>query len=826
MKYQLEIFVEGQRLDVFDYESVTIKQSVKDLKNIDKIFTPFSQSFTVPASKSNNKVLKHYYNSSIIGGFDARKYASAELKINGEYFEDGNIALESVKMRDGYAESYTLRFYGRLTELSKQIGEDYLHQLDFTSYDIPSADLDMANRLTAPLNVSGGVDVAFFLSSKNNRFIYHGTQSNYAETEGWQNVKNVAYVNSTRANAYGIVDEDVSGSIRVKSIIEQIEEKYPIKFDGLTDSISGLSDKSYISDYRLVLNKASRTKEDEVIITSVDTIPNTTLSNSSAEYPEFAGLIYEVSDNQNIRVTALGTSQHKVSTELDTIYRRAAGRSIEQRYQLRYRVSSNASNYKLRALINGETLIETGKESESSSLDSNPTETDPTVISGNDMRQYSSAGNDKRINLWNNYGVEPVINFEIETNESANFTIEYRVVQLRRNHFVEGYSSQTITQSTSSTGGDGYSVGKNMPKIKVKEFITTLFKQFNIVATVKKDDTYGNLVECKHYDHFINSGNEFDITEYTDISDSTIKPTTNYNSIEFKVNKPKSAMEVAFDRVNNRQYGALSYELNEGEDNIKGVPFEFKLKTHKVPYERLDDLSDGSLSGVQYAQFTDLDSQNVDMGVTFTYLAESVGDSVSYDNGTSVQQVYNPISPVSYYSIYEKIYPGNSSSEVKLNQSVLVGDFFGQETDEYFRDSRTSNLGHINLFWQSYLNLLFDSRNRKVTVKSYLPQRIIRTLNPSDKVIIGDKKHIIESFSTNFSTGLTRFELIQVSDFVYNQFKTSDISVLGVDDDSVTYRSIVFMNENGVMKQNESGSLETLPTVIGEIKSDNEYPLP
>ena len=817
MKYQLEIFVEGQRLDVFDYESVTIKQSVKDLKKIDKIFTPFSQSFTVPASKSNNKVLKHYYNSSIVGGFDARKYASAELKINGEYFEDGNVALESVKMRDGSAESYTLRFYGRLTELSKQIGEDYLHQLDFTSYDIPSSSLDIGNRLTDPLSVSGGIDIAFFLSSRNNRFIYHSGQSNYAETEGWENVKNIAYVNSTRANAYAVVDDDVYGSIRVKAILEQIESKYPVKFNGLSDSISGLSDKDYIRDYRLVLNKASRTKEDEVIVTSVDTIPNTTESNSS-------GLVYEVDDNQNIKVTSLGSSQVTVETNGEPVYYLGSGLRIKQRYQLRYRVTSNASNYKLRALVNGETIRESGKEGESASLDSDP---DTFVAGGanSTWKRYGTRGTDQRIDLWHNYGAEPVVNFEIETNETANFTIEYRVVQLKKYHFSEAYTTHTITKSTSSTGGDGYNVGKNMPKIKVKDFITTLFKQFNIIATVKKDDTYGNLIECKHYDYFINSGNEFDITEYTDISDSTIKPTTNYNAIEFKLNKPKSAMEVAFDRVNNRQYGALNYELNEGEDNVKGVPFEFKLKTHKVPYERLDDLSDGSLSGIQYAQFTDLDSQNVDMGVTFTYLAESVGDSISYDNGTSVQQVYNPIVPVSYYSIYEKIYPGNSSSEVKLNQSVLVGDFFGEETDEYFRDSRASNLGHINLFWQSYLNLIFDSRNRKVTVKSYLPQRIIRTLNPADKIIIGDKKHIIESFSTNFSTGLTRFELIQVSDFVYNQFKTSDISVLGVDDDSVTYRSIVFMDENGVMRQNESGSLQTLPTVIGEIKSDNEYPL-
>ena len=97
MNKSLEIYVEGVRLDLFEDESVTIKSSVKDFKDIDKVFTSFSRKINIPASKVNNKVFKHYSNSAITsGGFDARALKSAELKLNGVSLEKGKVDRKSV----------------------------------------------------------------------------------------------------------------------------------------------------------------------------------------------------------------------------------------------------------------------------------------------------------------------------------------------------------------------------------------------------------------------------------------------------------------------------------------------------------------------------------------------------------------------------------------------------------------------------------------------------------------------------------------------------------------------------------------------------------
>ena len=48
------------RIDLFKDEQVSFNQSIQNIKDPAKIFTEFTQTFTVPASKTNNQVFEHY----------------------------------------------------------------------------------------------------------------------------------------------------------------------------------------------------------------------------------------------------------------------------------------------------------------------------------------------------------------------------------------------------------------------------------------------------------------------------------------------------------------------------------------------------------------------------------------------------------------------------------------------------------------------------------------------------------------------------------------------------------------------------------------------
>jgi hypothetical protein len=62
---KVDIYVNGFRLDLFNDEQISINLSVQNVQDISKIFTDFTQSFTVPATAVNKQIFAFYSNSSI-----------------------------------------------------------------------------------------------------------------------------------------------------------------------------------------------------------------------------------------------------------------------------------------------------------------------------------------------------------------------------------------------------------------------------------------------------------------------------------------------------------------------------------------------------------------------------------------------------------------------------------------------------------------------------------------------------------------------------------------------------------------------------------------
>ena len=61
----IQLYIEGNRMDMFKDESVSLTQTIQNVKDIAKVFTNFTKTFSLPASKDNNKIFEHYYNFNI-----------------------------------------------------------------------------------------------------------------------------------------------------------------------------------------------------------------------------------------------------------------------------------------------------------------------------------------------------------------------------------------------------------------------------------------------------------------------------------------------------------------------------------------------------------------------------------------------------------------------------------------------------------------------------------------------------------------------------------------------------------------------------------------
>ena len=66
----VQVYIEGQRLDLFDDEQINVTSTQQNVQDISKVFTDFSQSFSVPASVNNNQIFEYFYENDINSTLD------------------------------------------------------------------------------------------------------------------------------------------------------------------------------------------------------------------------------------------------------------------------------------------------------------------------------------------------------------------------------------------------------------------------------------------------------------------------------------------------------------------------------------------------------------------------------------------------------------------------------------------------------------------------------------------------------------------------------------------------------------------------------------
>ena len=123
------VYSEAERVDQFKDETVSFTQTIQNVKDIKKIFTEFTKTFSLPASKKNNKIFKHYYNFDIDNGFDARRKVNAALELNDIPYKTGKIALTGVDLKNNVPHTYKVTFYGNTVDLKDILGDSQLSSL-------------------------------------------------------------------------------------------------------------------------------------------------------------------------------------------------------------------------------------------------------------------------------------------------------------------------------------------------------------------------------------------------------------------------------------------------------------------------------------------------------------------------------------------------------------------------------------------------------------------------------------------------------------------------------------------------------------------------
>jgi hypothetical protein len=705
---KVDIYVNGFRLDIFDDEEISINLSVQNVQDISKVFTDFTQGFTIPASPRNNEILQHYYNANITssvittetGGspvwnsigitwntfntvwnagatstsvantFDGRLRQEARIEINSLPFRTGVIEVENVQLKGTEPYAYTLTFYGDVVTLTDLFGEDYLYDLNFSAYNHQYSDTAVFDRLTtdtyAPL--------FYPLCSPVKNWIYDSDSSNH-------NDSNIAFHNANEQ--HGIHYYELKPALKVTAILDAMEAKYGITFTGAFLSATPFVDLS------LWLHRF--------------------------EGYLFAGgndIAYQLI-NMN-RNTGSG-SQFNLTTDTWTVV-------DSKQYDLQIAMKDVSENYELAVFRNG--ILDFSVLVPSHAASSVTTT----------MAALSFAAGDT---------------VQLFIRPQSPTAMTYQCTDYSGIDSDTASSEFSVDQTLSATYTFSVVVSDIMPEIKVKDFLAGVLKMYNMVIVPTTSTSF----LLQPLEDWYAAGSDKDYQEYLDITEYTVNRPPLYREIEFKYQETEQILGFQYLQTNNVGFGDLNNTFSfDGDEFLIEVPFECPL------FERLTDQDTGTLTNVLV--YKSITSEANEDGTFNPYLGAPIlfygyfndydlsDNSVAFvnaDNDTSEEVI------VAWYANTSNRYQSAGASHAIT---------FGADIDPFHLQSVNRSL--YNNEWSNYITDLYAKSRRVYNVEAVLPIGKIITLNLQNAIIWNNTKYIINNVSLNMTTGKASFELLNV----------------------------------------------------------------
>jgi hypothetical protein len=308
-------------------------------------------------------------------------------------------------------------------------------------------------------------------------------------------------------------------------------------------------------------------------------------------------------------------------------------------------------------------------------------------------------------------------------------------------YILDGSNAATGAYNTNSAFT--FNVNKQIPDIKILDFLTGLFKMFNLTAFV-----VDGVIQVKPLDDFYTGTDTYDITEFVDVNSSKINVALPFKEVRFKFKDTKTFLANKFSEINNRNWGETFY--NEGQD-LAEKEYKIEVPFGHLLYERLNDVDDGSQLNIQWGYNVDK-SQNAYLGspLLFYPILVSTGD-ISF-----VDELNNDNEATDHKNLTTANLPFNSVSNNSATNDFQLN--FNSETNEWTLDTSFAKTLFTN--YSNYIYSVFNTKQRLTKLKAYLPMRILLNYGLGDRFIVAGSQYKINSISTNLLTGESDIELI------------------------------------------------------------------
>lgn len=670
-----------QRLELFQDEKISVTSSLQNANDLGKIYTDYSQSFTIPASKSNNEILSHWYESSIDGGYDHRVRYDAYLEIDTHRFKDGNLQLEKASKKNGFIENYTVTFYGNLTQLKDKFK------------DIKLRDLSTWN---------------------SSNHVYNSTQVRNRITSATETEIMYPLIGSTKKYYYknGVADQDITlttaavkwnelfPAITMTNVFAKIQAHFGITFTGSFFSLYQWTKLYlYLKNSELMQNKTEALKLDLTSISSGSPFNEMNLTSDILTTNwSWAPSTPLIRSSKRIRILIQIAPAPGFTTIPYTVY--------VYRDDMLYRTFSD--------LIGLQNIV------------------------GEDVRQQDELDASHRYY------------FVIDSQSQMTFK---PTISINRNYF--NYTSLVyVNINSSATNSTGQSTSSNIqvqnfvPDITVDAFITGIIKAFNLMIIPTAKDTY----EFIPLESYYNEGKILDITEFVYSEEMEIERPKLYKSVNFQYEKSTNVLNNKFKGLYNTEYGDLIYTNDNSNESTN---YDVKLPFENVLFEKT--VGENFLT----ASIIDKDLKPYSPKPILFYRNDqqplSTAAIITTETGTAT------------FSFYNRFSNEYNSIPTDLTYSHLMTMNFSNEQSPWYNVLAPQGLYYRH--YKNFIDNLYNIKTRIVKIKAILPTNLLgstvlnNALKPigialNDRLIIRNKRYLINNFTTDLTTGESSFELL------------------------------------------------------------------
>lgn len=642
----VELYIKGEKVTMFDLDdTIKINRKVKDYRDIENIFSDYSESFTVPALP-NNRIFKHYYDADVENGFDARVKQPAEIFVDQELFKRGSIQLKSVKIKNNQIESYTIQFFTELTQLVDTFGEDELKDLDWSDLIINYNYFQIRQGLQFDL-FDGAI--IFPLISYKRRFLYNTT------VQGLDPEFNTDIaLGDSAEEGEGIDWRELKPAIRISKIFEKIQSFYDLTFVG-----------DFFDDFRF----------NDVFMNLVNNEQNQ--SQTSFQFFE--------NNNYAIPYTTDFNVQYIIYTFPETGFENVL--------------------HGIRLYIDDTLVYDSGLTLEGDS-----------IVNENFIRPQTDSI-DMRAEIYS----DTVIEIDVFTDVYIDDGI---------------FDNQTVNQILEQELGieilAQLDLSNTFQEFKIKDFVKAIVKAFNLVV-IPLDAT---TILFQPLNDWYFDGKIIDITKYTNPYDLKISPGELISGLDLKYNKAETFLSAVFAENNNRKFGEIDVDFRDDEGKIlNGNRLSFTLPFEKMVFEKIG-------GGLTYGYAVNREQESFNPFHSIFYAPRSSGVQfpiyLKQSDGTS--------EVITSYRQPRTAQPNNG---LALN--------FETEIDEFSNVVNTETL--YTRYYAEYVNDVFSPKRRNYNLEAKLPLHILKSINLNDRLLIDNRRYVINSFQADLNTREVKLDL-------------------------------------------------------------------